>query len=211
MFMNKFLLTSIFICIGSNFIWGQHIDIDKKALSFLALQEKVNVVFTFDSLTFDADNIPETEFLQKREVEVTEWKNKDAAKEWLELYEEHKNNQWQESFLNTLNERTSEYKNAPKFERNDTTAHYTMRVNTDWMYFGYNVIVGKQPAKVSLTLSFYETENPSNILFNTEISRAMGTNNESYNLKNWPSFRRMGKAYTKAAYKLGQSFSRIVD
>ena len=209
--MNKFLFTSVVFFIGSQFLFSQHIDIDKKALSFLASQERVNVVFAFDSLTFDAENIPETEFLQKRYVEVSEWKDTTAAKEWIALYHEHKNNQWQELFLKTLNERMSDYKKPPEFIRDDSTAQYTMRVNTDWMYFGYNVIVGKQPSKVSVTLSFFKTETPLDILFNTEISRAMGTNNESYNLRNWPSFRRMGKAYTKAAYKLGQSFGRIVD
>lgn len=209
--MSKFLLISLFLCISSQFTFAQHIDIDKKALSFLASQEKVNVVFTFDNLSFDGENVPEAEFLQKRYVEISEWKDKDAAKGWLVLYDDHKNTKWQETFMNTLNEKNAEYKNAPVFNINDDTAKYTMQVNSDWMYFGYDVIVGKEPSKVSMTLSFYETKSPSNIIFTTKISRAMGTNNESYNLKNWPSFRRMGKAYTKAAYKLGQAFVRILD
>ncbi len=79
------------------------------------------------------------------------------------------------------------------------------------MYFGYDVIIGKEPSKVSMTFSFFETSNPENILFTTHISRAMGTNNESYNLRSWPSFRRMGKAYIRAAYKLAQAFERILD
>ena len=209
--MPKFLLTTLFICLTAPFLFAQHIDIDKKALSFLASQERVNVVFTFDSLTFDGKNVPEEEFLQKRYVEISDWKDKEAAKEWLVLYNEHKNNQWQESFISTLNERTAEYKNAPEFNRNDSTAKYTMQVNSDWMYFGYDVIVGKEPSKVSMTLSFYETEKPTSILFVTNISRAMGTNNESYNLRDWPSFRRMSKAYTKAGYKLAQALKRVVD
>lgn len=195
--MPKFLLISLFLCISSQFTFAQHIDIDKKALSFLASQEKVNVVFTFDNLSFDGKNVPETEFLQKRYVEISEWKDKEAAKGWLVLYDDHKNAKWQVTFMNTLNEKNAEYKNAPVFNINDDTAKYTMQVNSDWMYFGYDVIVGKEPSKVSMTLSFYETKNPSNIIFTTKISRAMGTNNESYNLKDWPSFRRMGKAYTK--------------
>jgi len=55
----------------------------------------VNVIFTFDSLTFDGKNIPEDKFLQMQYVEVSEWKDKEAAKEWLELYDEHKNQNWQ--------------------------------------------------------------------------------------------------------------------
>ena len=84
--MPKFLLTTLFICLTAPFLFAQHIDIDKKALSFLASQERVNVVFTFDSLTFDGKNVPEAEFLQKRYVEISDWKDKEAAKEWLVLY-----------------------------------------------------------------------------------------------------------------------------
>jgi len=205
--MIKTLLTSLLLCISSQFLVAQHIDIDKKALSFLASQEKVNVVFTFDSLTFDGKNIPEAKFLQMRYVEVSEWKDKEAAKEWLELYDEHKNQKWQELFLATLNEKTAEYKNAPVFNKNDSSAKYTMKVNSDWMYFGYNVIIGKEPSKVSMTFDFYETKNPSIVLFSTEISRAMGVNNESYNLRDWPSFRRMGKAYIRAVTNLDRLLS----
>ncbi|WP_026450653.1 hypothetical protein [Aequorivita capsosiphonis] len=207
----RFTLLILLITFSSQFCLAQHIRIDKKELVFLAEQQKVNVLFTFDSLTFDGKNIPEVEFLQNRYVEVSEWKDKQAAKEWLVLYDEYKNNQWQEAFINTLNERTAKYDNTPVFNRNDSTAKYTIQVNSDWMYFGYNVIVGKQPSKVSMTLSFYETANPSNILFATDISRAMGTNNESYNLKDWPSFRRMEKAYIKAGYKFAQALKRVLD
>lgn len=209
--MPKFLITSLLIYFTAPLIFAQHIDIDKNELSFLASQEKVNVIFTFDSLSFDGKNVPEAEFLQTRYVEVSEWKDKEAAKEWLGLYNEHKNNKWQESFVSTLNEKTAEYKHAPIFSRNDSTANYTIQVNSDWMYFGYDVIIGKEPSKVSMTLNFYETGTPSGILFTTHISRAMGTNNESYNLRDWPSFRRMGKAYTKAAYKLAQALKRVMD
>lgn len=209
--MKKFSFTAIIFLISSHSLFSQHIDIDKKALSFLASQEKVNVVFTFDSLTFDGKEVPEAEFLQKRYIEVSEWKNQESAKEWLDLYEKNKNNEWQEVFLSTLNEKVGEYKNTVVFNRNDATAKYTMQVNSDWMYFGYDVIIGKEPSKVSMTFSFFETSNPENILFTTHISRAMGTNNESYNLRSWPSFRRMGKAYIRAAYKLAQAFERILD
>lgn len=207
----KYLLFILCIFFGTQFLTAQHIKLDKNAMAFLASQEKVNVVFTFDGLSFDGKKVSESEFLQIRYAEIALWKDIEAAKGWLGLYDENKNNHWQESFMVTLNEKTAEYKNAPVFNRNDYTAKYTMRVNSYWMYFGYDVIVGKEPSKVSMNVSFYETENPSHILYSTDISRAMGTNNESYNLRDWPSFRRMGKAYTKAAYKLAQALQRVID
>lgn len=201
-------LLLVFLCPS---VFAQHIDIDKKALAFLASQEKVNVSFTFNDLTISGKEIPEQQFLKERFAELSERKDEQEAGEWSALYLENKNKIWQEDFMETLIDRTAEYENSPKFVRNDGTAPYTMRVNTDWIYFGYNVIVGKNPSKVSFTVDFYQSEKPSNVLFSTEINRAMGTNNEAYNLSNWPSFRRVGKAYTKAAHKLARALKRILD
>ena len=86
-----------------------------------------------------------------------------------------------------------------------------MKVNTKWMYFGYNVVVGKWPSKVLLELSFYKTSNPKEIIYSTIIRRAMGKNNQSYNLEAWSKFKRVGKNYVKGAYELARVLKRAVD
>jgi len=209
---SKRIVILFLICITSTqIVFAQHIDIDKKTLSFLASEEKIATVFSFENVLFYEDNKTEEEFLQNQNNKITEWKDEEAAKDWVKTYYSSKENDWPDSFLNTLNEKLTEYNNSPTFVNKDSDTKYTMKVHTVWMYFGYNVIVGKKPAKVTMDISFYETDNPENIIANTKISRAMGLNNENYDLSNWPSFRRVGKAYVKGAYKLAQAFKRILD
>lgn len=207
----KLLLSFLLICINLQFSFSQHIDIDKKALSFLASEEKVNLVFTFDNVLFGGKNITEEEFLQIEFLKISESKGEEVANDWLTVYKNNKEEIWQETFATTLNEKLSNYENSPEFILDDETSKYTMKVNVDWMYFGYNVVIGKEPSKVNMELTFYETVKPRDTIFTTQIRRAMGLNNDSYNFNDWPSIRRMEKAYTKAAYKLAQALKRIVD
>lgn len=85
-----------------------------------------------------------------------------------------------------------------------------MQVNNSWMYFGYNVVAAKWPAKAKLDLTFYESNHPEKIIYKTTIDKALGTNNEVYNLDKWSKFNRVAKAYEKGAHKLAQAFKRIV-
>jgi hypothetical protein len=208
----KFKFILLFIILSFQNSFGQHIDIDKKTLSFLTSEEKLNIEFTYDSLTFDNDN-KEANFLEKMKVKIATQKNENEAKEWTLNYYKFKNEIWQNTFISTLNEKMSDYENAPVFEKNLLSATYTMKVNTQWMYFGYDAGIVDRPAKVTTILTFYKTNTPNNILFTTEISRAMGTYNKEDGDGEGvgPSLNRMNKAYTTAAYKLAKALKRVVD
>ncbi len=210
---SKLLLIIFFILISFNSqkSFSQHIKIDMKTLSFLAKEDTINIVFSYQDVLFEGENVSEEEFIKNHKAIKEEHLGKDTSEDWVKTYYDYKDGIWSDIFINTLNEKLSEYKNAPVFILNSTDAKYTMKVHTIWMYFGYNVIIGKVPSKVSMNLSFYETKIPETSIYTTTISRAMGLNNESYNLKDWPSFRRVGKAYVKGAYKLAQALKRIVD
>jgi hypothetical protein len=190
---------------------AQHIKLDKKVLSFLAIEDTINIVFSYKDVLFEGDNVTEEEFLKNHKTIKETHLGKDSSEDWVKNYYKYKDSNWPESFINTLNKKLSDYENSPIFVLNKKNAKYSMKVHTVWMYFGYNVIIGKEPSKVTMNLSFYETKTPNNEIYTTTISRAMGTNNESYNLKDWPSFRRVGKGFEKGAYKLAQAFKRIVD
>ncbi len=205
------ILFFVFVVSLSPKSFSQHIDIDKKALSFLTSEEKINVIFTYDGLLFNEDKMPETTYIQHVLVKVKEEEGDDGAKDWLDNYNTSKRELWPEMFLTTLNEKMSEYKQQPIFEINNTQARYTMKVNTSWMYFGYNVVIGKWPSKIDVEITFYETSDPQNILTATSIKSAMGQNKETFKFDDWAKFRRVGKAYVKAAYKLAQAFKRVVD
>ncbi len=206
------LIILIFISVLSlQQLQAQHIKIDKKILSFLAVEDSINIVFSYKDVLFEDGNVTEDEFLKNHKAIKKEHLGEDASEDWENTYYEYKDALWTETFNNTLNEKISEYKNAPVFVLNNMNTKYSMKVHTVWMYFGYNVIAAKWPAKVKLDITFYETNHPEEIIYTTTIDKALGTNNEVYNLRNWPSYRRVGKAYEKGAYKFAQAIKRIVD
>jgi hypothetical protein len=210
--MNKTTLIFLILitsCFSNTF--SQHIKLDKKALSFLASEEKINIEFSYDGLLFNEDSIPQQVYLREIEVKVKEKYGEQGVIDWMEKFNSSKNEHWPEIFTKTLNEKMNEYKNGPQFEIDAKDATYTMRVNTKWMYFGYNVVAAKWPSKILLELTFFQTSNPKDLIYSTNIRRAMGKNNESYNLDGWSKFKRVGKAYVKGAYKLAQALKRIVD
>jgi hypothetical protein len=181
-------------------------------LSFLASEEKVNVVFAHDSLLY-IDNLSEKGFLQKMMKKIPHHATVEEANNWALAYNTNKFEKWPKAFIDQLNEKLSENENPPFFEMGNTKTEYTMSVNPSWMYFGYDAGIIDRPAKVTLQINFYKTKDPSNIIFSTEISRAMAKYNkqEGDGEGAGPSLNRMRKAYIKAAYKLAQAFKRIVD
>src|SRR5690606_2389552 len=210
--MPKFLFIALFLCISSQFTLAQHIDIDKKALSFLASQEKVNVVFVYDSLLM-IDDLNEMDFIQKMRNKIGGQSVVEEANNWTLAYNGNKYKKWPEAFINQLNEKLGENENAPVFEMDNLEATYTMQVVPTWMYFGYDAGIIDRPAKVTLQVSFYETKMPNSPIFSTEISRAMA----KYNKQDGdgegagPSLNRMRKAYEMAGYKFAKSLERVLD
>ena len=211
--MNKtisFLLIILFLCSYSGI--AQRIDIDKKALSFLEVAEKINVEFSYNGLMID-DNVPEVQFLEKMQTKISRLSDEQEANRWAMSYEEHKSKVWVDSFISELNSRLSKAKNAPIFLNGDTSAKYTMKVNIPWMYYGYDAGIVNQPAKVTMHLDFVETAKPDSILFSTEIRRAMGKYNRTKGDGEGvgPSLNRMRKALQFGAYKLAHALKRVVD
>lgn len=210
--MSKFLLTPLFICLTAPFLFAQHINIDENALTFLASEEKINVVFVFDSLLM-IDDLKETDFIEKMKEKITHHSTIEEAHNWTLAYNKNKYETWPKAFLVQLNEKLGETKNAPQFEMDNPEANYTMKINTTWMYFGYDAGIMDRPAKVTLQIDFQETKNPNTIIFSTEISRAMA----KYNKRDGdgegagPSLNRMRKAYEFAAYKFAKSLKTIVE
>ncbi len=210
--MPKFIITCFFICLSAPFIFAQHIDIDKKALSFLASQEEVNVIFENDSLLM-IDNLNEMDFIQKMRNKISGQSIIQEANNWTLAYNENKYKNWPKAFIDQLNEKLEESEHSPKFELDNSKALYTMKVKPTWMYFGYDAGIMDRPAKVTLQVYFYETKSPENIMFSTEISRAMA----KYNKQDGdgegagPSLNRMRKAYAFAAYKFAKSLETVLN
>ena len=108
-----------------------------------------------------------------------------------------------------------------------------MKVQTDWMYFGYDAGIAHQPAKANLKITFFETASPETIISQIDVNRAEGFDvvgnlsfipNVGITSTNWveeflkanedypkPSLTRMGNMYDKAAVRFGMTLKRVLD
>ncbi len=236
--MYRFFLSSILLLIIPQFLFAQHIRLDKKEMAFLAAEEKINVVFTYNDLHFNADNLTESKFLDYIKEKIEGKLDTEEALDWEQDYFFAKDSIFPQIFVAALNNRIKNYDHPIAFVLNDSTIKYTMHIQTDWLYFGYDAGIAKQPAKGNLKISFYETSNPANILSEIEVNRAEGFNvvgNFSFindvplgksgiTSTNWleeflkanenhpkPSLIRMGNMYDKAAVRFGMTLKRVLD
>ncbi|MAT90714.1 MAG: hypothetical protein CMC35_08465 [Flavobacteriaceae bacterium] len=193
----------------SNF--AQRVEIDKEKLQFLSTEDTINVVFTYQDLHVQLPEFTEADFLADKRERMATVHNSEEIQDWMTEYEAAKQQLWPNQLLSILNERVQEYKNGPVFTRNAPTAAYTLTINTYWLYFGYNVVIKKEPAQASMTLNFHPTNYPLSTKFKTTLRRAMGLNDDSYNFEGWEEMRRMGEAYERAGYKLAKALKRVVD
>ena len=156
--LNYFLIIFItLITFNSYQSYSQHIKLDKKALSFLTETEKVNVIFSYSGLMIDGD-LTEEEFLHKINIKIIKHANVEEANRWDTSYKKHKDSIWGNAFLKILNERNKNFKNNPIFVTNSKDTKYTMKVNAEWMYYGYDAGIVDRPAKVTLHIAFIKTK-----------------------------------------------------
>lgn len=228
----RFIFIVLFISFGSQSFFAQHIRLDKKELGFLASQEKINVIFTYDDLHFNADNLNQTDFINHIKTKIENKLGFEAALDWENRYFFAKDSVFPKIFVAAVNNRIKDYDHPIEFVWNNSSLKYTMKVQTDWMYFGYDVGIAKQPAKANLKIYIYETSNPEKIISEVEVERAEGLNvigSLSFNSKaststDWlkefleanedyprPSLIRMGNMYDKAAVRFGMTLKRVLN
>ena len=187
---------------------AQWVKFNKKELSFLKNVDTVSVLVTFNDLHFNADNLNENEFLEHISQKIKKHLNNTEAENWKADYYNSKNELWPKAFVNTLNETTAFYKNAPVFVLNKPNAKYELRVNAFWMYFGYQVVVHTEPAKLHLTMDLTEV-NSKKTISDLRIKETLGL---VIPKPEFPkvSLKSIENAFERAAENLGLSLKKVV-
>ncbi len=80
-----------------------------------------------------------------------------------------------------------------------------MNVKTTWIYPGYNVVGGNEPAKISAIITIFETENPTEILLKVEYTRSIGLG-----MFDFDQGYRIAGAYEKLAKNLVMQLKRLL-
>ena len=210
--ISRIILTFLLI-IGSQTLIGQSIKLDKKALSFLASEEKINVIFAFNNIVYNRGDLSEPEFLDDVTEKIIKHGSSTMAQEWSADFKKAKSKQWPEVFITILNQDLRKYKNAPAFILNNTSTKYIMIVHTYWMDFGYDIGVVKRPARANMIIYFYDTSNPIEAITSTRIRHAEGLVSESRYKNNEypkPSLASMNHMYERLATNLSKSLKRVV-
>jgi hypothetical protein len=89
----------------------------------------------------------------------------------------------------------------------DGNAKHTMNVKTTWIYPGYNVVAGNEPAKISAIITISETENPTEILLQVEYTRSIGLEEGMFD---FDQGYRIAGAYEKLAKNLVMQLKRVL-
>ncbi|GHC55463.1 hypothetical protein [Ulvibacter litoralis] len=206
-------LISFTLLLAFQYAVAQHIGIDKRALAGLASEERINVIFSYNELSFNGKHLPEAEFLQHIHEKVTKYGDLEMAEKWVADYKKAKKQSWPETFISKLNSDLGKLRNAPAFVLNDTTTKYTVVVHTHWMNFGYDAGIVKRPAKASMDIYFYKTSDAENYLSLSKLKKREGLYNDSrYRNKEWPrpSLASMRNVYERVAPNLAKALKRVV-
>ncbi len=204
----KYSLLFIVFFFASINVNAQWVKFKKNELAFLAKVDTVSVDITFDGLRFNGDNLGEKDFLEHISQKIKKHKNSTEAESWKSEFFNFKNELWPRAFVNTLNETTAFYKNAPVFVLNQPNAKYELRVNAFWMYFGYQAVIHTEPAKLHLTMDLTEV-NSKKIISGLRIKETLGLASPKPEFPK-VSLESMENAFQRAAENLGLSLKKVV-
>ena len=86
-----------------------------------------------------------------------------------------------------------------------TDAEYTMKIQTTFMYAGYNVGVVRQNSKINAIITVYKTGDPTHVLFSVKYTKAQGNGGFGADFN---SGYRISEAYAKLAKTLAANIKK---
>lgn len=200
--MKKLVLSVLFV---SSMMTAQRMDVVKGNFDFLKGQKEINVQFDYSELTLMKEKKSEAAYIEDRTNDLNE-KNKNVGDIWAKKWKASRELSWNPKFLELVNVVLSKKDVDVSFQEELTTAPYTLIVKSVWIYPGWDVMMMKQPAKVTTLLTFVETANPSNVLVEITSEEAPGDQWGS----NFSNETRIGEGYAKTGKSLAQRLLKAV-
>lgn len=195
-------MKNLLLVIGLSFAFGsfaQKIKVEAGSYDFLKGVKELNVEFDYSNLEMMKENLSESTYIDNRRDELNE-KNAGEGDRWEKKWENAKEGIWQPKFLDLVNAVVSKKNKGFKADEGLSSAKYTLIVEVKWIYPGWDVYVSKQPAKVTTTLKFVETDNRDNVLLEISSTDAPGDGFGS----NFSNESRIGEGFAKTGKSLGK-------
>lgn len=194
--MKKLVLSVLFV---SSMMTAQNMDVVNGDFNFLKDQKEVNVEFDYSKLTLMKEKKSEAQYVEDRSKDLND-KNKNVGDIWAKKWKSSKELMWNPKFLELVNVVLSKKDKDVSFQEGLTAAKYTLIVESVWIYPGWDVMMMKQPAKVTTLLKFVETGNVSNVLLEISSEEAPGDQYGS----NFSNESRIGEGYAKTGKSLAK-------
>lgn len=197
--MKKSVLAAVFFITA--LASAQKMEVKSGDLAVLAGQKEVNVEFNFKDMKMMKENKPEAQYVSERAAELN-GKTKGNGDIWKKKWEAAPEGIWKPKFLELVNTVLSKDKQDVTFQEGLSSAKYTLIVDVDWIFPGWDVYMMKQAAKVSTTLKVVETANKSKVLAEVTSENAPGDQWGS----NFSNESRIGEGFAKT----GKSFAKLL-
>lgn len=160
-----------------------------------------NIIFDYKELKvydFDTEETYLAEKINKRKE--NEGKSETFKKDWYQDRE----NKYEPTFIESFNKRFE--KGEIKCEKNKDLK-YTMNIKTTWIYPGYSVVAGSDPAKISATVAVFETAHPDKILLVIAFDKSIGLKQGTFD---FDQGYRIAGAYEKLAKNITMQLKRFL-
>ena len=195
--MKKLFVLALVLAAPS--IFAQDMEVTKGDFAFLTGQKEINVEFDYSKLTLMKDKKTEVQYMDERAAELNK-KSKGNGEVWKKKWSGAKEGIWQPKFLELVNTVLTKDKKDVSFQEGLSNAKYTVMVEAVWIFPGWDVAMMKQPAKVSLTYKFVESNNKGNVLLEIKSEEAPGDQYGS----NFSNESRIGEGFAKSGKSLAK-------
>lgn len=168
--MKKLVLTFFVFLMGM--VSAQKMRVTSGNFDFLKGQTELNLKMDYSHVEFYKENMNEAAYIAKQEKDIQKaGKSPDEFERWKKDWEYSKDTQFVDKFLASMN-KNSDFKTSV----NNSSAKYTLIVETVWIYPGWFGGIMNQPSKLSTLLKFVETSDPSHVLLEIDSKNAPGDN-----------------------------------
>lgn len=187
----------------SSLMAAQGMDVVKGDFGFLKDQKEINVEFDYSKLTVLKEKKTEAQYVEDRAAELNS-KVKGNGEIWKKKWASSRESIWQPKFLELVNVVLSKDGKDVSFTEGNTKAKYTLIVEAIWIFPGWDIMMMKQPAKVTTNLKFVDSSDKSKVLLEISAENAPGDqygNQFSNETRIGEGFAKTGKSLAKFLLK----------
>lgn len=190
--MTKHLLLLLFMATAT--LNAQKIKLNEGNIETLNGVNAYNVVFDYSNLQIP--NYESEELFLKDKMAKREEKLVGDGERFRKSWFADRENLYEPYFIRYFNSYFI-MKRKIRIAENNLNSKYTIHVKSEMIYPGYNVGIWWEESKLNTIITVYETNNPAEIIFSTQLIKAQGKTDYKGGIRIANSYGVLGKALAK--------------